>query len=335
MGPLHQVTLAESGQCFAVGQGEPILGAARRAGIWLPYECGWGGCGTCKATVVEGSTELMYPGAPAVDARDARRRRILLCQSTPTQDVVLKPLRVSDQPAEERPTRDHLARLEQVEVLGPHTARFGFVLDREALYRPGQHAILQLGPAVRRCYSMAGAPGTRRVEFIVKRSPSGAGSGTLFELTAGAEIALELPYGDMWLRPGERPVVLVAGGTGISAILAVVRQLSAAAATPAGRARSVHVLYGAATEQDLVCWRELSQLVDDLPHGSLSGVVVHPGAGWDGPQGFVTDLLGPRLGQLTAPDVYLAGPPPMVEAVTSQLREHGIQADHVHYDSFG
>ena len=72
-----------------------------------------------------------------------------------------------------------------------------------------------------------------------------AGSTRLFRLRPGDEIALELPYGDLWLRPGTRPVLMVAGGTGISAVLPLVRHL-ADGAHEAGE-RAVHVVYGAAT----------------------------------------------------------------------------------------
>ncbi|WP_372481652.1 2Fe-2S iron-sulfur cluster-binding protein, partial [Rhodococcus zopfii] len=46
----YRVTVEPSGDSFVVRPGENILAAGRRAGVWLPFECGWGSCGTCKAT---------------------------------------------------------------------------------------------------------------------------------------------------------------------------------------------------------------------------------------------------------------------------------------------
>ncbi|MBS4730371.1 2Fe-2S iron-sulfur cluster binding domain-containing protein [Mycobacterium sp. SM1] len=313
---------------FRVRSGERILGAARRAGVWLPFECGWGSCSTCKATLVEGEVQLLFPEAPAVDPRDARRRRFLACQSTACSDITLKVLRFG--PFEERPTRDYRAELLTAEELGPGIRRFRFRLDAASVYRPGQHAILEFGPNLRRCYSMAGLPGADTVEFIAKRYPGGPGSGALFSLSPGEPIPIELPYGDMWVRAGQRDVVLTAGGTGISAIIALVRQLADTATS-----RRVHVFYGANTRDELVCWDELQALVARLPSARLHGALAKPAGGWPGTTGFVTDALGPQLEALRDAEHYLAGPPVMVDAVLALLREHNTPIDRIHYDRFG
>jgi toluene monooxygenase electron transfer component len=337
-------TLADSGVCFPVRPGERILGAARRAGVWLPYECGWGSCSSCKATLVEGSVELLFPDAPALDARDERRRRVLLCQTTPTSDVVLKAQRVGDGPDPVRPTRDLSGVVEMVEALGPGVARFILRLvdaagDRvEADFRPGQYAMVQLSPGLRRCYSLANLPGTDRIELIAKHYEGKPGSTRLFGLVSGDRVPLELPYGDMWLRPGERPVLLVAGGTGISAILALVRLLAEGAPEHAGR--RVRVLYGAASRDDLVCWDELVELVAGLPDATLHGALVAPEADWEHTHGFVTHAIenlaeSGEHHDLGDSDVYLAGPPVMVAAVQESLASLGIQLDRTYVDSFG
>lgn len=326
----HRVTVAGSGERFEVAEGDRILTAARRAGIWLPFECGWGGCSTCKATLVEGQTRSLFPEAPGVDGRDARRRRILLCQTTPVTDVVIKPTAVSGAPRPERATADHRARLDGVERLGPDIARFRFSLPGPAGWRPGQYAVLELAPGLRRCYSMAGLPGSAELEFVVKRQPTGVGTRRLFDLPVGSVVEVELPYGDLWLRGGDRPLLLVAGGTGISAILALVRQLAAD-----GDPRAVYVCYGATTWEQLVCWDQLASLVGGLPRGRLHGALLQPPAGWSGVDGLVTAAVDILLPGLADAEVYLAGPPAMARAVADQVRRHAIPADRVHVDSFG
>jgi toluene monooxygenase electron transfer component len=324
------VTVAGTGQSFEVEYGDRILAAARRAGVWFPFECGWGSCGTCKATLVEGETELLFAQAPCVDPRDARRRRVVVCQSTPTTDVVIRVSGADDAPRAERATLDYVARLVAREELGPDIARFVVELNHVAVYRPGQYAILQLGPGLRRCYSMAGPPGSSQVSFIAKRYADRPGSERLFSLASEALIDLELPYGDMWLRPSPRAAVLVAGGTGISAILAMTQELAQDAAS-----RPVHVFFGAASRAELVCWDELGESTGQLADGHLHGALLEPGAGWEGTTGFVTTALADRLPGLGDADFYVAGPPPMTDAVRALLREHDVQLDHVWYDSFG
>jgi toluene monooxygenase electron transfer component len=327
-----------------VRPGERILGAARRAGVWLPYECGWGSCTSCKATLVEGTVDLLFADAPALDARDERRRRVLLCQTTPTSDVVIKPQRVGDAPDPVRPTRDVTGVLERVEPLGRGVSRFVLRLVDDAGgpvvadFRPGQYAMVEPSPGLRRCYSMANLPGSDRIELVAKHYEGKPGSTSLFALQPGALVPIELPYGDMWLRPNERPILLVAGGTGISAILALVRLLADGA--PEHEGRRVRVLYGAASRDELVCWDELVELVERLPDATLHGALVAPEDDWVHTHGFVTHALEElaESGQhhdLGDSDVYLAGPPVMVTAVQESLGSLGIQLDRTYVDSFG
>jgi NAD(P)H-flavin reductase/ferredoxin len=326
----YRVTVAPSGESFEVQDNERILSAGRRHGVWLPFECGWGSCGTCKVSLLEGEVALLFDGAPAVTPRDARRRRTVTCQATPLSDVVIRPTWVSPRPRPELSTADYEARLVDVQVLGPDIRQFTYELDRAATYRAGQYAVLELRPGLRRCFSMVGHAGSRSVEFISKQYPGGAASRLLSTLPLGTAVSMELPYGDMWIRPSGRPIFLVAGGTGISAVLALARQLSTTADP-----RPVRVFYGAASLAELVRWSDLQELVATLPDGRAHAALVTPGAGWDGTAGFVTDCIGAHSEGLLDAEVYLAGPPPMVDAVLALLREQPVPLDRVHYDRFG
>jgi toluene monooxygenase electron transfer component len=186
---------------------------------------------------------------------------------------------------------------------------------------------------------MSNLPGTEFVEFIVKRYAGRPGSTRVFDLQPGDSIPIELPYGDMWLRDRQRPALLIAGGTGISAVLSLLRSISS---DPNWTDRPVHVLYGAATREELVCWDELQRLTEHLPNANVHGALVQADESWAGTRGFVTEVLSDLLGvedthewSPAAGVVYLAGPPPMVSAVQDVLAVHGIQLDRIHVDSFG
>jgi toluene monooxygenase electron transfer component len=139
----------------------------------------------------------------------------------------------------------------------------------------------------------------------------------------------------MWLRPLDRPAVLIAGGTGISAIVAMVRELAEKRADAQSPGAGVTVVYGAAHPGDLVCWDELDALVAALPGAELVGTLLHPPPGWSGLEGVVTDALTPRLPDMGSSEVYLAGPPRMVDAVTDLVKASGLGLDRLHYDRFG
>lgn len=314
---------------FRVAPGERVLGAARRAGVWLPFECGWGTCGQCKTTLVSGEIAALVAESPALNERDVRRGKFLACQSTAASDLVIKPVRLLDGPPPERPVRDAVGVLERIEELGPDIRRFTFVLDAVASFRPGQHAILDLGEGVRRCYSMSCLPGSERVEFIAKLYRGHVGTERLFALDVGARVPMELPYGDMYLRGGSAPIVLVAGGTGVSAMLALLRQLASASDE-----RRVTLIYGARTRAELVCYDELVGLCAALPSADVVGVLGQPDADWTGASGFVTDVFADRdFGDAAV--YYVAGPPVMTNATVDLLASGGVQLTNVHFDAFG
>jgi toluene monooxygenase electron transfer component len=329
MGPgARRVTLDPSGASFEQAPGQRLLEAAREAGVWLPFECGWGSCGTCKATLVSGDVELLVEEVTSLSERDARRGRIVLCQSSATTDVVVKPLRVSDEPDPLRPVRVVTGRVRAITEVGP--AIFDITVDTEAAYgfRPGQFAIVHGPQDQRRCYSFAGAPGESHVRFVVKQYAGRPVSTWVSSLTPGTELTFEGPYGDVWLRASPRPLLMIAGGSGISAVLGLVREAASHA-----RDRDLTVLYGARTMADLALLGELTDLVSAHGRGRLIPVVESGPGAVGALEGRVTDPLEEL--DCAGSDVYLAGPPAMVDAVDRVLLEHGASRDRLHVDRFG
>lgn len=325
------VRLSGHGYSVRIRDGETILCALRRAGIWVPFECGWGSCGTCKATLVSGEVELLFLDAPAIKPQDERRRRILLCQSTARTDIEIKPLFVRDTPRDDLPTADYEGRLVECAELGPEIFRLRFVLDRPARFLPGQYAIVEIAPGLRRCYSMTNLPGESLVEFIVKRFPHGLVTPRLASLPIGSSVSLEIPYGAAYLRPTGRPIVLVAGGTGIAPMLSILRALVCSARD---LQVPVWVFYGAQNPASLVECSTIEFLAGQLPRSEVLLTVGEADGGWTGYRGSVLDLLASRITDWIAHDYYVAGPPAMVEHCRTLILSRGVPITQVHYDAF-
>lgn len=326
----HRVAIADTDITFEVAQGERILTAALKAGAWIPFECGWGSCGTCKVTLVEGEVETLFAEAPSISPRDARRNKILACQTSPTSDLVIKPTWVQDTPRDGLAAERCAAVLSARDEIGPGIFRLRFTLEHEVPFREGQHAVIEVGDGLRRCYSMSNRPGTTTAEFIMKRYDGKLGSETVSGLSPGDDVVIEMPFGEMWLQDTDAPVCLVAGGTGIAPILSLLHQL-AADRDP----RPVRVVYGANVLDELVCWEDLASLGSELPNAALIGALARPHPGWEGVEGLVTHALDPMLEELSEAEFYIAGPPVMTNAVRKQLAENGIQLNRIRYDSFG
>jgi toluene monooxygenase electron transfer component len=317
---------------FVVPAGETILRAARRAGCWLPFECGWGSCGTCKATLLEGEVRSLFPSAPAIRPQDARRRRILTCQSTPLTNVRLGQVLASSTPRPEFATQEFAGTLIERERLAPEVFLLRVALDRPAQFRAGQNAIVSMDPSVRRCYSMANAPGEPIVEFVIKRFASGLLTPALIELPLGSVIHVELPYGGAYLRQTQRPLILVAGGTGIAPMLSMLRVI---ASRRTDDHPPVRLFYGANRPTDLAAGDTAAALIGRLPRSEFIPTVLFPDHEWAGAVGLVTDVLMANVDNFPAYDFYVAGPPAMVEATRALLQDKAVPVTQVHYDTFG
>lgn len=319
---------------------ETILLAGLRAGLALPYECASGGCGTCRAQLVEGQVTSCWEGATGLSERDRRKGgRILLCQSVPRGACrVCVPMTDPPSPVgEPRPAR-LTGLLTERELLTVTTARFIIDVGQDMPYLPGQFVLLEFADGVRRAYSMS-RPMHREqrgaLELLVRAKPGGAASRWLFDrLAAGAEVVVEGPYGKAYAQsPSRRPVVCLAGGTGLAPVLAIAQQLSRDAP-----ARRLDVYVGVRQAADIVLADRLVALTDG---GARVITVVEENPGTEHPQlgpvrtGLALQHLADDWPDLSHHDIYVAGPEPMIDATLRRLvREGTASADRVFFDRF-
>src|SRR6516225_11031923 len=156
---------------------EPLLYAALRAGVAVPYECATGTCGTCKARRIAGVIVGDWAQAPGNAYLRAERDEVLLCQTRALGNCTFEiPGKVSlASTARVRPSfgRGALARIDR---LTSDTVELLLELDRELEFDAGQFAVLRVPHiAGYRGYSMVNHPGSSaRAKFIVKRKAGGA-----------------------------------------------------------------------------------------------------------------------------------------------------------------
>jgi len=331
--PDYTVKLEPHGLSFKAHEGETILNAARRAGLWLAFECGWGDCGTCKLALKEGEVENLFPEAPAIKPQDERRNRILVCQSAARSNLVLQVKKKDlNSPREDLPTKDHRGTLAASEVLGPGIQRLSFTLEGPANFIPGQYAMVELAPRLRRAYLIANPPGEEKVEFIVRYKEEGAASEHLFGLANGDHLPIELPYGADYYRESNRTPALIACGAGVASILSMLRWLRM---QDGQREKPRYVFYGAPSPEELVLLDELEELADHLG-AELLPAIEHPHSGWRGMVGTVQRVIE---NSLPTPweeyTFYAAGPSSAVDPVSSMLKNAGIRVTRIRAEGFG
>src|SRR5439155_8933538 len=190
---------------------------------------------------------------------------------------------------------------------------------------PGQYVDIWIPDSdARRSFSMANVPGDGRIELILKRYPGGRFSSLLDGAIApGDELRFTGPYGAFHLRDTERPILMVAGGSGMAPILSLLRTLAADRCE-----RPVRFFYGARTEQDLFYEDLIAVLGADLPDFEFTPVVSEQdNIGLGIGQGFVHEAADEHLesGAMSDPEIYMCGPPPMIDAMIElATSRHGI-----------
>ncbi|MEW2455330.1 ferredoxin--NADP reductase [Streptomyces albus] len=187
--------------------------------------------------------------------------------------------------------------------------------------RPGQFVTVRLPGGGARCYSFSRVGPEPRI--TVKRVPGGRGSSWLCQVRAGTELTALPPSGAFTLRDVDADLLLVAGGSGITPVLALAR-----AALTGGGGRVV-LLYANRDERSVIFARELRDMAAAHP-GRL--LVLH----WlESVQGRPTaDALGPLTAPYAASEAYLCGPGPFMDAAAAALRSHGVPRERMHREVF-
>jgi benzoate/toluate 1,2-dioxygenase reductase subunit len=310
--------------------GETVADASYRVGINIPLDCRDGACGTCKCHAESGEYDGGDYIEDALTDEEAAQGFALACQMRPKTDLVIK-IAASSEICKTK-DQDFNARLKGVQRLSPTTIAFSMSLEgRDGLcYLAGQYVnVLVPGTDQRRSYSFSSAPGSAELSFLVRDIPRGAMSSFLREnAKPGTSMEFVGPAGSFYLREIKRPLLFLAGGTGLAPFLSMLGRIAAT-----GSAHPVHLIYGVTNDEDLVGIEQLKQFADRIPGFTFSCCVAGE-AGAYPQKGYVTRYIEPGHVNDGDVDIYLCGPPAMVEAVRGWLAEQGIAPANFYHEKF-
>ena len=314
----------------ATGQ-ETVADAAYRQGINIPLDCRDGACGTCKCKAESGRYDLGDNFIEdALSEDEIAEGYVLTCQMRAESDCVIR-----------IPASSQLCKTEQAsfeaaisDVRQLSVSTIALSIKGEALsslaFLPGQYVNLQVpGSGQSRAYSFSSLPKDGEVSFLIRNVPGGLMSSFLTSLAkAGDSMSLAGPLGSFYLRPIQRPLLLLAGGTGLAPFTAMLEKIA-----EVGSAHPLHLIYGVTNDFDLVELDRLQALAARISNFTYSACVANPDSKY--PQkGYVTQHIEPAHLNNGDVDVYLCGPPPMVEAVSQYIREQGITPANFYYEKF-
>jgi ferredoxin-NADP reductase len=204
----------------------------------------------------------------------------------------------------------------------------------------GQHVDVRLtaddGYQAQRSYSIASAPEDPRVEITVERLEDGEVSPYLVgELRPKDKLELRGPIGGyfVWKAEDPRPLLLIAGGSGVVPLMAMIRHRAAAKST-----NPTCILYSSRSLEDVIYREELERLAatDDALRVTHTLTRSQP-PGWRGYSrrldgAMIKDVAWPAAED---PQVFICGPTPFVEAAASLLVDHGYEPRRIKTERFG
>ncbi|ARU89620.1 iron-sulfur-binding ferredoxin reductase [Pseudomonas sp. M30-35] len=209
--------LRAAGQVVTVAAAANLLDSLLDSGIKVPYSCRAGSCHACIVRCVAGELQDNQP--QALDAQSRAQGWRLACQCQVMGDLSVELYDPSKQA-----TR---AAISACDWLSAEVLRLRLIPEKPVVYRAGQHALLWSAQGVARPYSFASVPDVDPwLEFHIDCRHSGAFSDAARLLSVGESLHVgvvsggELRYEPDWQ---ERPLILLAAGTGLAPLYAVLR----------------------------------------------------------------------------------------------------------------
>ena len=333
---MYRLTIEPIGETIEVEDGQSVLDACLRAGVFVPHACCHGRCSTCKVDVLEGDVDAGPASSFALMDFEREEGKRLACVATLRSDATIEADIEEDEDALYLPVEDYVGKVVERRMLTPTILGLTLEVEDDGIeFQAGQYVQLQVPGVERpRAFSMASSPSrTTRIELQIKRVPEGEGTTVLHEEVAvGDELPFSGPYGHFFVRHShKRPVLLLAGGSGLSALRSMLFELA-----ERREVDRVFLFHGARSFEELHCREELEALASDWP--GLTYVPTICGevpSDWTGELGRVDEVLPRHFPDgFAGHTAYVCGPPPMIEACIRTMMQGRLFEEHIYTEKF-
>jgi phenol hydroxylase P5 protein len=334
-----QITIEPLGHSVDVREGQTVLDACLRSGVWLPHACGHGVCGTCKVQVLEGECDHGASSNFALMDFERDEAKILACCATALGDVVIEADIDEDPDAQFLPLEDHDAVLADARMLTPTIRGLWLRTDRPVAFQPGQYVMLEVpGVEGARAFSIANSPQQHAadglIELHVRRVPDGRATTWLHDaFPVGERVKFTAPSGRYFVRKSAGlPMIFVAGGSGLSSPKSMILDLLAEGST-----LPITLVQGARNVEELYFHELFEQLAAAHPNFTYVPALsdLPEGSAWTGARGYAHDALKAHFANdFRAHKAYLCGPPAMTEACIATLMQGRLFERDIYTEKF-
>jgi phenol hydroxylase P5 protein len=315
----YQLTIEPLGVTVDIEDGQTILDASLRAGIYLPHACCHGLCATCKVQIVDGEVDHGEASTFALMDFEREEQKCLACCAIPQSDITIE-AEIDEEPdALNLPVRDFPGTVERIEQLTPTIKAVFVALDtpEDFRFQAGQYVNLGLTGQddLTRPFSLANPPQDGVIELNIRHVPGGAATGYIHDsLAVGERVNISGPYGRFFVRKSrETPFLFLAGGSGLSSPLSMIKDLIAE-----GVSAPITLVYGARNRAELYYHDEMLALEE--AQANFTYIPALSEEAWDGERGFVHEAAARHFdNDFRGNTAYICGPPMMIDACISAL----------------
>lgn len=334
----YELTIEPLGQTIEIEEGQTILDAALRAGIYLPHACCHGLCATCKVQVTDGEIEHGEASSFALMDFEREEQKCLACCATVQGDVTIEAEIEEDPDAENLPVRDFPGTVSRIESLTPTIKGIWLKLDApEGMrFQAGQYINLELPDGIgSRAFSIANAPQVGgEIELNIRIVPGGVGTSYIHEkLQVGDRLTISGPYGRFFVKKSaDLPVLFMAGGSGLSSPRSMILDLLAE-----GFAKPIALIYGQRNLSELYYHDEFLALAEQHANFTYVPALSHEpeGSDWQGLRGFVHEAAREHFANdFRGHKAYLCGPPLMIDSCISTLMQGRLFERDIYQEKF-
>ena len=329
-----KISIADSQREFEAKADESVLSAALRQGVMLPYSCKNGTCGSCKGKIVSGSVHYPFHPPMALGENEIAAGEALLCQAAASEDLTIKAREIAA--VRDIQVRMFPARVIEKELLAPNVVKLCLKLpaSQRLQFLAGQYVDAVLKGGKRRAFSIANSPGSEDIiELHIRHVDGGDFTGWVFdELQLKDILRFEGPQGTFFVRHDEpeRPMIMMGGGTGFAPLKAMIEDLLEHNDT-----RPIDLYWGARNQSELYLDSLPTRWAEEHEHINYHRAVdpcVEATLGCF--QGFVHEAVLKDHPDLSEHDVYMSGPPAMIDAAKNEFLKAGVRERRLFYDSF-
>ncbi|WP_418179323.1 NADH:ubiquinone reductase (Na(+)-transporting) subunit F [Aliarcobacter lanthieri] len=330
-----KLEIEPTGDIVEVQEGQTLLDAALRQGIYIPHACNQGLCGTCKVEVLEGEVNLGSASSFALMDSERDDGYCLACTATINDDVVIEADIEVDIDARTIPIKDIWGTVIKKEMLTPRILGLWIELDEKLDFQAGQYINYYVdGFNEPRAFSLANQPSTGKViELNIGIIPDGELTPIIHKNTKiNDRVKITGPFGRFFVkRSANKPMIFFAGGSGLSSPKSMILD-----ELENGSKQSITLFHGARNEEELYyaeMFRNLEKQYDNFKY--IPVLSNNENQFWSGEVGFTNDVAKKMYdGKFDGNKAYLCGPPMMTEACIKVLMQGRLFEKDIHTEKF-